>query len=149
MPSPHTVPDALASTFALTGSTARRAPCIRPILPLAVADEVEEFFEKRIRPVLVDDCHECHSGPADELSAELDLPNRAGLITGGESGPALAALQLIIVFSATANADDVYLSIGPGGQRMFSADRLVGPSLWEWNCCFWSMNGSCLCSTDA
>lgn len=56
---------------------------------LSAADDGEEFFEKRIRPVLVEHCHECHAGPADELSGELDLTRRAGLIAGGESGSAL------------------------------------------------------------
>jgi len=48
-----------------------------------------EFFEKRIRPVLVQHCYKCHSQEAakeDELRGGLLLDSRAGLLAGGESG---------------------------------------------------------------
>jgi len=48
-----------------------------------------EFFEKRIRPVLVQHCYKCHSQQAakkDELRGGLLLDSRAGLLAGGESG---------------------------------------------------------------
>ncbi|MBH57783.1 MAG: hypothetical protein CMJ82_11420 [Planctomycetaceae bacterium] len=51
-----------------------------------------EFFEKRIRPVLVEHCYKCHSQPAakkDELRGGLLLDSRAGLLAGGESGEAI------------------------------------------------------------
>ena len=53
-----------------------------------------EFFEKRIRPVLVEHCYECHSARAkksQKLQAGLLLDTRAGIRTGGESGPAVVA----------------------------------------------------------
>ena len=49
----------------------------------AAADGVE-FFETRIRPVLVEHCHECHAGAAAEGGLRLDT--RAGLEAGGTSG---------------------------------------------------------------
>lgn len=51
-----------------------------------------EFFEKKIRPVLVEHCYQCHSAKAAEnnkLRGGLFLDTRAGLLTGGESGPAV------------------------------------------------------------
>ncbi len=51
-----------------------------------------EFFEKRIRPVLVEKCYSCHSAQAKanhKLRGRLQLDTRAGLRAGGESGPAL------------------------------------------------------------
>jgi cytochrome c553 len=51
-----------------------------------------EFFEKRIRPVLVEKCYSCHSAAAQEkgkLRGRLRLDTRAGLRAGGESGPAI------------------------------------------------------------
>jgi hypothetical protein len=48
-----------------------------------------EFFEQRIRPVLVEHCHECHSASAKKLQGGLRLDSRAGLIAGGDSGPAI------------------------------------------------------------
>lgn len=47
------------------------------------------FFEKRIRPVLVESCYECHSTKADKLKGGLAVDTRQGLLQGGESGPAL------------------------------------------------------------
>src|SRR5688572_3278436 len=48
-----------------------------------------EFFEKKIRPVLVARCYECHSEAAKELKGKLHLDSRAGLLAGGESGVAV------------------------------------------------------------
>lgn len=48
-----------------------------------------EFFEKRIRPLLVDHCYECHSAKADTPEGGLRLDSRAGLLRGGDSGPAI------------------------------------------------------------
>ena len=48
-----------------------------------------EFFEEKIRPVLVRNCYDCHSAKAEKLKAGLVLDRRAGWKKGGESGPAL------------------------------------------------------------
>jgi len=48
-----------------------------------------EFFEKRIRPVLVSHCYKCHSKSADEVGGGLLLDSREGSRRGGESGPAI------------------------------------------------------------
>jgi hypothetical protein len=48
-----------------------------------------EFFEKRVRPVLVEHCYECHSGDARRLEAGLRLDTRAAVIAGGDSGPSV------------------------------------------------------------
>jgi cytochrome c553 len=46
-----------------------------------------EFFEKQVRPLLVTHCYECHAD--GESSGGLALDTRAGLIAGGDSGPAV------------------------------------------------------------
>jgi len=51
--------------------------------------EGSAFFEKKIRPVLVNNCYECHSAKAKKLKADLYLDRKAGWEKGGESGPAL------------------------------------------------------------
>lgn len=48
-----------------------------------------EFFENRIRPILVRHCYKCHSAKARKLKGELLLDTRAGIRTGGTSGPAV------------------------------------------------------------
>ncbi|QDU27182.1 Planctomycete cytochrome C [Anatilimnocola aggregata] len=58
------------------------------------ADDGIEFFEKSIRPILVQHCYECHSQAAAEkgkLQAGLLLDSKQGVLTGGESGPAIVA----------------------------------------------------------
>jgi hypothetical protein len=44
-----------------------------------------EFFEERIRPVLVENCFECHSAKA---KGGLRLDSRAGVMGGGDTGAA-------------------------------------------------------------
>ena len=48
-----------------------------------------EFFEARIRPILVAHCQECHSSASKSLKGALQLDHREGLLQGGDSGPAI------------------------------------------------------------
>lgn len=48
-----------------------------------------EFFEKHIRPLLVERCYECHSEQAGKSKGGLLLDTRAGWLVGGDSGPAI------------------------------------------------------------
>jgi hypothetical protein len=59
------------------------APSVR------AADPGIEYFEKKIRPVLVEHCYKCHSTEAKKPKGGLLLDSRAGLRKGGESGLAL------------------------------------------------------------
>jgi len=63
------------------------------VLPtLATETEKLEFFETKIRPVLVQHCYSCHSQEAkanNKLKGGLLLDSRQGLLVGGDSGPAL------------------------------------------------------------
>jgi hypothetical protein len=45
-----------------------------------------EFFEKKIRPVLVTHCYECHSTQSKKLKAQLLLDSKEGMRQGGVSG---------------------------------------------------------------
>ena len=56
-----------------------------PAADLKLADV--EFFESRIRPVLVAECYECHD--AKKQKGDLRLDYRDGLLKGGEEGPAI------------------------------------------------------------
>ena len=53
------------------------------------ADKLE-FFETKIRPVLVDHCYECHSSEAPSVEGELRLDSRDALLAGGATGRSLA-----------------------------------------------------------
>ncbi len=70
----------LAILFGITGWT-------RP----ALADERGlEFFEAKIRPVLVERCNRCHSAGAKVPKGGLRLDSPAGLLKGGDSGAVIA-----------------------------------------------------------
>lgn len=45
-----------------------------------------EFFEKKIRPLLAENCLECHSTAAGKAKGELFLDHRDGFIKGGDAG---------------------------------------------------------------
>jgi len=49
------------------------------------------FFEKRIRPVLVDRCYSCHSSTAEKVKGNLLLDTHDGLLKGGDLGPSIVA----------------------------------------------------------
>ena len=51
--------------------------------------EQVDFFEKKIRPVLVERCYECHSAAAKKNKGGLTLDTREGLLKGGDAGPVL------------------------------------------------------------
>ena len=62
--------------------------------PAAVAEDKPtpegiEFFEKKVRPVLVKQCYSCHSADSKKLKGELRLDTREGVRKGGTSGPAV------------------------------------------------------------
>jgi Protein of unknown function (DUF1553)/Protein of unknown function (DUF1549)/Planctomycete cytochrome C len=46
-----------------------------------------DFFETKIRPVLIEHCHQCHAGKKSRGGLTLD--SREGLLQGGDKGPAV------------------------------------------------------------
>jgi len=65
------------------------------LVGLTVASQAEPsaegiaFFEKKIRPVLVEHCYKCHSANSEKVRGELLVDTRAGLLRGGASGHAV------------------------------------------------------------
>lgn len=47
------------------------------------------FFEKNIRPVLANNCYQCHSAEARNLKGGLFLDSKQGMLDGGDSGPVI------------------------------------------------------------
>ena len=53
-----------------------------------------EFFEKKIRPILANNCYACHSAQVARPKAGLLLDTREGMLKGGASGsPAVVQLH--------------------------------------------------------
>ncbi|MBI2806805.1 MAG: PSD1 domain-containing protein [Planctomycetes bacterium] len=65
--------------------------------PAAAQDKITpeqlEFFEKNVRPVLVQHCFECHAATSKRVKGGLRLDSRAGLLEGGDNGPAIVPGQ--------------------------------------------------------
>ena len=62
---------------------------------IALATEVPEvdpqkieFFEKKVRPILVSNCYNCHSAD-NKAAGGLRVDDHLGLLAGGSSGPAI------------------------------------------------------------
>jgi cytochrome c553 len=55
--------------------------------PLTAAQT--QFFESKIRPILSDNCYQCHSHQAQKVKAGLLLDTKVDTLKGGDSGPAL------------------------------------------------------------
>src|SRR5580704_13082430 len=72
----------LLSLFATALARAEEAP--------SASDPGVDFFEKKVRPVLVSHCYSCHSADT-KLQGELRVDDRNGLLMGGKSGPAIVS----------------------------------------------------------
>src|SRR5690348_1518006 len=66
-----------------------------------------EFFESKIRPVLVDRCQKCHSSALAKPKGQLQLDTREGARRGGTSGPAVVPgdLEASALYQAITAAD--------------------------------------------
>src|SRR5205807_1342090 len=73
----------LALTFVIVVTFSGRRAAAEP-LPSAA-----DFFESRVRPVLVQHCFQCHSTTAEKIKGGLLLDTREGMLKGGDSGPAI------------------------------------------------------------
>jgi hypothetical protein len=76
-----------------------------------------EFFEAKIRPVLVQRCYSCHNSKMAAPKGDLVLDTKEGLLKGGASGPALvpgrpADSRLLKVLSYT----DPLVQMPPSGK---------------------------------
>ncbi len=54
-----------------------------------LSDEDREFFEAKVRPLLVAHCFECHGPEVDGPDGGLSLATRATMLAGGDTGPAI------------------------------------------------------------
>jgi hypothetical protein len=83
--------------------------------PAALSTEQVEFFEKKIRPILVERCYECHSG--SESNGGLRFDDRDRVRRGGDTGPAIVEgepdASLMIRAVRYTNAD---LQMPPSGR---------------------------------
>lgn len=58
------------------------------------SDAQLEFFETKVRPLLIEHCYDCHGADSDPPEGGLSLVSRKSILAGGDSGPALDLNQL-------------------------------------------------------
>ena len=85
VPSPTSNP----AVPAATGPVATPASAARTNPAVATGDDRQAFFESRVRPTLLGTCAKCHG--SNKAKNNLRLDTRAGLLKGGDSGPAIVA----------------------------------------------------------
>jgi hypothetical protein len=76
--------------YALLPLACAAALLIAPRLRAADPDpKGVEFFESKVRPVLVEQCYKCHSAESGKSKGGLTLDTRASTLKGGDTGPAV------------------------------------------------------------
>ena len=83
----------------------------------AEPDKRVEFFERKIRPILVERCYECHSAKSKSLKGGLRLDHRSGLLAGGDTGPSVVASkpnESLLISAVRYDDDD--LQMPPSGK---------------------------------
>src|SRR5206468_523702 len=81
-----------------------------------------QFFENRVRPVLVQNCYKCHSQQAEKVKGGLLLDSREGLLKGGKTGPAIVPFnpdKSLLIQAVRYTNDD--LQMPPKGEKLSEA----------------------------
>jgi len=89
-----------------------------------------EFFEKKIRPMLAENCYSCHSLESKKSKGSLLLDSRVEMLKGGDSGPSLVPgdPDKSLIFKAV-NGSDADLTMPPKGKKL-SPEQVA--DLKEW-----------------
>ncbi len=103
-----------------------------PATALAVSPRFDaasvEFFEQKIRPLLVDNCYTCHSADTNSKGG-LRVDDRNGLVHGGESGPAIVpgkAQESLLIRAVSYSDED--LKMPP--KKQLSAEQIADLTRW-------------------
>lgn len=104
------------------------AVCLAWTHPAAMCDDSQdtEFFERRIRPILVKHCYECHSEAAREQQGGLLLDRVSGWLVGGDSGTAVVPGEpesSLLIRAISYEKED--LQMPPDGKLMGSEIALI------------------------
>jgi hypothetical protein len=108
---------AIAGLLACSAGKLARAQAAPP----APTKEGIDFFEQKIRPVLVNKCYECHSEVKKKTKGKLRLDDYAAMLKGGESGkpaivpgdPDKSQLVFSMTYTDTDTADHDALLMPP------------------------------------
>jgi mono/diheme cytochrome c family protein len=97
-------------------------------------DERGEFFERRIRPILVRRCFECHTA---NRHGGLRVDSRDALLKGGKTGPAVVPgkPEESLMFLAVTHADPEFKM--PLGSPRLTDSEIRDIANWIKNGAYW------------
>ena len=117
-----TIWPAAAWVFAVA---ALNSPCAAEEKKLK-AEQVE-FFESKIRPILVEHCYECHSNDSEDVEGSLLLDSKWGWETGGDSGAAIVPgnLEESILIDAVRYEENIVSAMPPDSKLSAQKIKLL------------------------
>ncbi len=89
-----------------------------------------DFFEKKIRPILVDNCYKCHSHDSEKVKGGLLLDTRDGALKGGDTGPAIVPGDLeksLLIEAVHYTNKDLQM---PPNDRQLETDQIHDLEAW-------------------
>ena len=98
----------------------------------SAADPAADFFEQKIRPLLVERCQACHSSVTGKTSGGLALDTRQGWVTGGDNGPAIVPGQpeeSLLLKAIRYTDPDLQMPPAGKGERL-TADEVAAVTEW-------------------
>jgi mono/diheme cytochrome c family protein len=103
----------------------------------APSPEAVRFFEAKVRPVLVDNCFQCHGEKKQEDNLRLD--SRAGIIAGGDQGPAVVPgkPEESLLIQAVKHSPD--LSMPP--KKQLPSEQIADLTRWVKSGAIWPDDG--------
>ena len=124
---------------AIRGATAVAVALFIPLV--AAASDLEkvieptreqlEFFEQKIRPILVERCYECHSEESGKQKGGLLLDSREGWMKGGDHGTAVVPSdpeKSLLIKTIRSKEDDVKMP--PKEKTRLSAQQVADLEHW-------------------
>ncbi len=125
--------EALPSTATAAEAAANPAP----------SPEAVRFFEAKVRPVLVDNCYQCHGESKQEDNLRLD--SRAGIIAGGDHGPAVVPgnPDESLLIKAVKHSPD--LSMPP--KKQLASEQIADLTFWIKSGAVWPDDGKTAAAT--
>ena len=95
----------------------------------APSEEQVHFFERNVRPLLLENCTSCHG--VEQQEAELRLDSRAAMLTGGDRGPAIVpgSAEESLLMLAVRHDEEEDLAMPPELDKL--SDEQIG-ALAKW-----------------
>ncbi|MDB6016991.1 MAG: Protein of unknown function (DUF1553)/Protein of unknown function (DUF1549)/Planctomycete [Pedosphaera sp.] len=89
-----------------------------------------DFFEKKIRPIFVENCYKCHSHDSEKIKGGLLLDTHDGVLKGGDTGPAIVAgdpEKSLLIKAVRYRDKDLQM---PPNDRPLAADQVSDLEAW-------------------